>query len=123
MPREYDREFTKVRTDRTRIRVAFSTERGDVVRFLVQLEYHLESGWVEVVRFDHDPAGELGHDVTREGVHMDVYREGEKLRTEEVFPPMPPGNALATAEDHLSEHAERYLDRYRRWHEIDDESR
>jgi|GEM_PF-7023724 hypothetical protein len=38
---------------------------------------------------------------------MDVYRDGEKRRSEEVFPPMRAGEALMFAEEHLNQHAER----------------
>lgn len=30
---------------------------------------------------DHDSASDHGHDVTDEGLHIDVYRDGEKYRT------------------------------------------
>lgn len=51
-PREYDREFTTPLTYRTRRRIGYSHDRGDVTRFVVQLEYRLDEGWAEVVRFD-----------------------------------------------------------------------
>lgn len=117
-PREYDREFTTPLTYRVRRRIGYSTDHGEIRRFVVQLEYQLDGQWATVVRFDHDPAGELGHDVTTEGVHMDVYRNGEKVRSEEVFPPMPADEALTFAEEHLSEHAERYIKRFEQWHGI-----
>lgn len=59
-----------------------------MTRFAGQLEYRLDEEWAEVVRFDYDPEGEQGHDVTTDGVHMDVYRDGEKVRSPEIFPPM-----------------------------------
>lgn len=68
--------------------VGISTEQGQVVRFVVQFEYRVASDWRVVVRFDHDPASAVAHDVTDEGIHMDVYRNGEKWRSEEVFPPI-----------------------------------
>jgi hypothetical protein len=61
--------------------------------------------WHSVVRFDHDPESDHAHDVTEEGVHMDVYRGGEKIRSEEVFPPMEASDALTFAEEHLNQHA------------------
>lgn len=89
----------------------------------MQIEYRLEDGWTEVVRADHDALGEASHDVTEEGVHLDVYRHGEKLRTEELFPRASAGVALTFAEEHLSRHAERYIRRFEEWHEIDREGR
>jgi len=117
-PRDYDRELTKGRSGRTRVRLGFDTDRGEVTRFVLQLEYRLDDAWVEVVRFDHDPESEVAHDVTEEGVHMDVYREEQKLRTEEIFPPMDASEALTFAEDHLARHAERYIKRFEQWHGI-----
>lgn len=73
--RTYDREFTATLSDRVRRRVGFDIKRGNVTRFVAQLEYFLDGEWHEVVRFDHDPASAHGHDVTTDGVHMDVYRD------------------------------------------------
>lgn len=84
----------------------------------MQLEYRLSDEWAEVVRFDHDKDTEGGHDVTDEGVHMDVYRDGVKIRTEQVAGPMPAGEALDFAEDHLAEHLERLIRRFEQWHNL-----
>lgn len=78
------------------------TDRGSVTRFVVQLEYRIDDGWYEVVRFDHDPDSEHGHDVANEGVHVDVYRDEKRIRSEEIFPPMTPDNAFTFAEEQLS---------------------
>ena len=115
-PREYDREFTTPLEHRVHRRIGYSHNRGDITRFVVQLEYRLDRDWVEVVRFDHDPEAMHGHDVTEEGVHMDVYRDGEKLRSEEIFPPMTANEALTFAEEHLNQHAEQYIRRFEQWH-------
>jgi len=85
---------------------------------MIQIEYLLDGEWSEVVRFDHDPESDHGHDVIKEGVHMDVYRNGEKIRQEEVFPPMSPNAALTFAEEHLKQHGQRYINRFEQWHEI-----
>lgn len=89
----------------------------------MQLEYYLEESWTEVIRSDHDASGETSHDVTIEGVHVDVYRDGEKYRTEEIFPPTPAGAALTFAEEHLAKHAERYIERFIEWHRMDQKDR
>lgn len=72
----------------------------------MQLEYQHDSEWRTIARFDPDPASDHGHNVTEKGVHMDVYRDGEKRQTEEVFPSMPASDALTFAEEHLAQHAE-----------------
>jgi len=106
--------------DRVQIRTAFSTDRGEVRRFMIQLEYWLDGEWVEVVRYDHDASAEGGHDVTEEGLHRDVYREGAKLRSESVSGPIPANDAFEHAEEDLRENAERFIKRFEQWHDIRD---
>lgn len=116
---EYDREFTTpVGLAGARLRKGYSHERSTVTAFVVQLEYLRESGdeWRAVVRSDHDPRTEGGHDVTKEGVHLDVYREGEKIDTKSLFGPLPAADAFDYAEGHITEHAERYINRFTQWH-------
>jgi hypothetical protein len=102
-----------------RRRFGYTHERGEVTRFTVQLEYLLGGAWTPVVRYDHDAVTDHGgHDVTEEGLHMDVYRDGQKLRQEYVAPPMPAGVALNFAEDHLRENMQRFIERFEGWHGI-----
>ena len=72
-PQDYDREFTTPLEYRVRRRLGFDTDRGDVVRFVVQLEYHYHGEWQSVVRYDHDgmDENEFAHDVTEGGLHID----------------------------------------------------
>jgi len=65
--------------------MGYDTKRGGVIRFVVQLEYLVDpvaGEWATVVHYDHDSKGsdEATHDVTEEGVHIDIYRWGKKLR-------------------------------------------
>lgn len=115
-PVGFDREWTKTAGRRARQRLGYSHTRGEVTRFLVQLEYWLEGEWVPIVRYDHDIEGEMAHDVTEEGLHIDIYREGTKYATEYITGPIPAGVALDLAEDHLSQNAERFLRRFEAWH-------
>jgi hypothetical protein len=57
------------------------------------------------VRYDHDSDGssEATHDVTVGGLHIDVYREGEKITSNELTPPLPANEALDRAEEHLKQ--------------------
>lgn len=114
-PKGYDREFTTPLRYSVRRRLGYAHERGTVTRFVVQLEYRCDGEWTPVVRYDHDTASAHGHDVTAEGLHIDVYRNGEKYRTEYVAPPMPAGVALDFAEDHLAENDERFIERFEKW--------
>lgn len=115
-PREYDHERVVEVGQVIRRRLGYSHDRGDVTRFVVQLEYQLD-GWQPVVRYDHDPASVHGHDVTDKGLHIDIFRDGKKYRTEYVAPPMPAAVALDLAEDHLTENVERFVTRFEEWHE------
>ena len=117
-PRDYDRQYTDAVTQNVRLRLGYSREANEITRFVVQLEYRLDDEWETIVRSDHDPESDFGHDVVEEGVHLDVYRDGEKLRSEEIFPPMNPKAALTYAEDHIATHAERYIKRFEQWHGI-----
>ena len=117
-PREYDHIYEDVVDDRVRRRTGYSRNQQTITRFVAQLEYKLDDEWQPIVRFDHDPAGDHGHDVTTEGVHMDVYRDGQKERVEEVFPPMSARDAFSFAEEHLKQHAEQYISRFEQWHGI-----
>lgn len=54
-PREYDKEYTAPIRGPVRQRVGVDIDRGDVTRFVVQLEYLIEpypGGWATVVRYD-----------------------------------------------------------------------
>jgi hypothetical protein len=119
-PRDYDRTYPKPLPGPLQIRVGIDTERGDVTRFLIQLEYRRSGEWDTVVRLDHDSEGsdEATHDVTEEGLHVDVYRDGEKVRVEEASGPLPANEALNAAEEHLRENLQRYINRYEQWHGI-----
>lgn len=119
-PRDYDRTYPKPLPGPLQIRVGIDTKRGDVSRFLIQLEYRRSGSWDTVVRLDHDSEGsdEATHDVTEEGLHVDVYRDGEKVRVDEVTGPLPAAEALNAAEEHLTENLQRYISRYEQWHGI-----
>ena len=104
--------------DRVQLRWAFSTDEGEVTEFVVQLEYWLGDDWTAVVRYDHNPDLEAGHDVTVEGVHRDVYRDGGKVDVKTITGPIPAGDAFNYAQRDLRENAERYVRRFERWHSV-----
>lgn len=108
--------------DRVQLRTGFSTERGEVTQFMIQLEYWLEGDWREVVRYDHDRDTPGGHDITEDGLHRDVYRDGEKLRSEKVSPPIPANQGFDAAEEDLQENAEGFIKRFEQWHGVNDKS-
>jgi len=119
-PREYETEYTRPLPRPLRERIGFSTDHGDVTRSVVQLEYEVGKEWLEVVRHDHDSDApdEMAHDVTEEGLHVGIYRDGEKHATEFISSPLPAGVALDHAEDHLTKNLKRYVTRFEEWHGI-----
>ncbi|QZA87874.1 hypothetical protein K0C01_08695 [Salinarchaeum sp. IM2453] len=56
------------------------------------------SDWREVVRYDHDQDAPGGHDITEEGLHIDIYRDGEKYRVEQVIGPIPVNEGFNAAD-------------------------
>ena len=122
-PRNYDKEFTTRVHRRARRRLGTDVDRGQVRRFVVQLEYLVDlypEAWEPVVRYDHDAEGsaEATHDVTEDGLHIDIYRDGEKVDSHELTPPLPANDALSAAEEHLTEHLQGYVRRFEEWHGI-----
>lgn len=114
-----DIEYTKwVRYPDAQLRVEMDTESGRPTRFVVQLERLVDDQWLEVVRFDHDGEGVQSHDVSEEGLHMDIYRDGEKFLVREDFPPMGLNIAPAYAEAYIQSEAERLLQRFDTWHNL-----
>lgn len=118
-PRSYDRMYVARISHRVRKRLGYDKRGSTISRFVVQLEYSVDGDWMTVVRYDHDSAGTFGHDVGKDGVHIDYYRDGKKYRTEYVAPPMPAKLALDRAEDHLANNLQLFIRRFERWYEID----
>ena len=110
----------------TRIRRELRTERGEVVRFVAQLEYNPSarydvqppSEWMVVARFDHDRTSAGGHDIAEEGLHLDIYRDGERYRRSWDFPRVPLPRAMDYCESYLEKHSDRLLARFDEWHEF-----
>jgi hypothetical protein len=122
-PREYDHEFRRPLPGPLQTRVAFDRETDRITRFVVQLEYHHGGEWHPVVRYDHDGTGESehSHDVSEDGLHIDIYRDGNNYRTEYVAPALSGAVALDRAEDHLQNNLEGFTNRYEQWHGIRDQ--
>jgi hypothetical protein len=104
--------------DRVQIRSAFTTDQGEVVRFMTQPEYWLDGEWKPVVRYDHNQEAPGGHNVAEEGLHLEIYREGVKIDARDITGPIQPAEGFNYAEDDLRENAEEYIKRFERWHDI-----
>ena len=60
----------------------------------------------------------MGHDITEEGLHMDIYREGERVRVKDDFPPVGLIRAPRYCIAYLKTNAETLLRRFERWHDL-----
>lgn len=57
--------------------VGFDREQGHIPRFLVILHHQVATNpveWTAIARMDHNETSATGHDVYREGLHVDVAR-------------------------------------------------
>lgn len=102
---------------RGELRYSVRVERGQVTAFVVQLYCWRDGSWHLVAQFDHTPKTSEGHDVTVEGVHMDVFRDGEKYEVETSPHPGPsaPELALDYAIRYLETYNERLIEQYDAW--------
>lgn len=87
-PTGFDRNYA-LRTPggRFEIGVGIDIVRGTVTRFIVQLQLaNVPYGAVDqqIARIDHNPTSIHGHDVTSEGIHVDVVLPDGSERT--LFP-------------------------------------
>ncbi len=63
------------------ITVGFDRQQGHIPRFLVQLHYIKSTSplrWKDIARIDHNETSTTGHNVYREGLHVDVDRRSSK---------------------------------------------
>lgn len=98
------------------IRYGSTCRKGEVLAFLVQLYCWHDDRWRLVAQFDHNPAMKRGHDVTVEGLHMDVFRDGEKHETRKTFPRLDARAAFTFAEEYFLEYDQSLIEEYKQWH-------
>lgn len=107
-----------------RIRRELDTVDGIPTRFVFQLEYDMEASrdglpphdWRQVARFDHDEDGP--HNVAVEGLHLDIYRDGEKYRRTWSFPTVPLRETPDFCQQYLAQNADFLIDRFEKWHNV-----
>jgi hypothetical protein len=87
------------------LRYWLETTRSEVEEFVVQLYCWHDGAWRLVCQFDHTPSLSDGHDVTTEGVHLDLFdADGNKVDTETANHPAPVNPRFAW------EYANRYIE-------------
>lgn len=89
---------------------------------MVQLEYNFDTrfgypdDWRQVARFDHHPHMNWGHDIRKEGLHMDVMKNGKKDKVLWNFPDVPVNKAPSFCEEFLLKNHDRLIDQFEQWH-------
>ena len=107
-----------------RTRTCIDTKRGEVQAFYVQLELNLSPNpnetddWTDVARFDHQPNTELGHDITKEGLHMDLCHPTKEDRKITSFPHVDLKDAPGFCEEYFRQNYESICDQYADWYGI-----
>ncbi|WP_077067771.1 DUF7718 family protein [Haloarcula rubripromontorii] len=105
-------------------RTELDVEGGKIQSFYVQLEYNIapevsqEDDWVQVACFDHQPDHPRGHDITREGLHMDIRHPNERDRVTTDFPTVELADAPRFCEKYLDENYQKICMRYAEWADL-----
>lgn len=99
------------------ITVGFDQQQNHIPRFLVRLHYADPPDtkqWTEIARFDHNETSAKGHDVYREGLHIDVTTPSGtvKLHPQHGGLPRNRGAVIRRCVDYLSDGAQYFIDVY-----------
>jgi hypothetical protein len=106
-----------------RRRTYLDTDKGELRRFYVQLEYNRRPSfdqrddWVDIARFDHQPGNEYGHNIRKEGLHMDLCHPSESDRRVTDFPRVPLKQAPYFCEDYFDRNYNEICIQYANWEE------
>jgi len=98
--------------------VGFDREQGHVPRFLVTLHYRASTDpvvWGAIARMDHNETSIQGHDVYREGLHVDVARHASRpvhLQIRHAPLPSNPGVVVRGCVEYLIRDADYFIDVY-----------
>jgi hypothetical protein len=99
------------------IGVGFDTHQGNIVKFLVNLQYKtrfLPARYEQIARIDHNPTSHSGHDILTEGLHIDAKdHQGQwrKYRPQHTLPAKL-GPVIRTSADYLNRNANFFVDLY-----------
>lgn len=98
------------------ITVGFDRENAHIPRFLVLLHYQVSTEplrWDAIARMDHNESAALGHDVYREGIHVDAARRnGSTVHVKITNDPLPTsrGMVIRGFANYLEENAQYFID-------------
>ena len=100
------------------ITVGFDQQRRRIPAFLVQFHYQIEANpvrWIAIARMDHNETSTMGHDVYREGLHVDVARcSKETLHLQVPHVALPPsrGKVIRGCTGYLCDEADYFIGVY-----------
>lgn len=98
--------------------VGFDQQPPHIPRFLIQLHYQTGSDplqWTTIARMDHNETSAQGHDVYREGLHVDVKRRsgsGVHLRLSHAPLPANRGVVIDRSVDYFRDEGDYFVDVY-----------
>lgn len=98
------------------VTVGFDLEQGHIPRFLVYLHYRTATDpveWTGIARMDHNETSSTGHDVYREGLHVDVARRSKRtvhLQVRHGALPSNRGVVVRECDRYLRDEAEYFID-------------
>jgi len=98
--------------------VGFDKQSKHIPRFLVQLHYQVATEplqWATIARMDHNERSSLGHDIYREGLHVDIQRRrGETVHLDVRHGSVPQsrGAVIRGCVEYLREQASYFIDVY-----------
>lgn len=112
-PAGYDRSHEKPCTTRADcvIGVGFDRSQGKITRFLGDLQYTetiTSPSYTQIARIDHNPAHSAGHDLYREGIHVDArskHGPNTKFHPAHSHVPRDLGTVIAACADYLDRNA------------------
>lgn len=102
-------------------RTCLKIKDHELQAFYVQLEYNrspnpiMEEDWQDIAWFDHQPSHRFGHDITKEGLHMDLQHPTGNNRKVKDFPSIPLADAPTFCEKYFDENYVEICDQYLKW--------
>lgn len=102
--------------------VGFDRQQGYIPRFLVQLHYQTATTpveWDVIARMDHNETSATGHDVYREGLHVDINRRSaQEVHLAPRHGPLPAnrGAVIRGCVDYLDAGADYFVDVFEERH-------
>ena len=99
------------------ITVGFDQQQNHIPRFLVQLHYVNPPDtlqWTAIARFDHNETSSEGHDVYREGLHIDVVTPSGEVTIHPHHGGLPQnrGAVIRSCVDYFVDESQYFIDVY-----------